>query len=204
MTSLPPFRAPYPTDALEPFLGEAAVRLHYDLTEGYHRRANKLYRDQAAGKFVDRQRLAFEVAGATLHKAWWENLKPFRPGPRRANQNTRRVAEAFGGNTRALKSELVIAGMAICGSGWVALAWSKHDKRAEVITFPNHNFPWNHYEPLAVLDVWEHSFLLDYGGDRKAYLKDLLKLVDWAVVASRLPRRLPTHPTPGSSWAEKA
>jgi Fe-Mn family superoxide dismutase len=188
--TLPPFRTPYPTHALEPYLGEEAVDLHFKLTAGYIKRANKLYRAQAAGKFVDRQRLAFEVAGATLHKIWWENITPLAPGRKRTVN--RKILETFGSDAvgrsaATLKRELVIAGTAVAGSGWAALVWCKHKKRAEVITFPNHSFPWNHYEPLLLLDVWEHSYVCEYGGDRKGYLKELLKLVDWSVVASRLP-----------------
>lgn len=187
MKPLPPFHPPYPTNALEPFLGEAAVRLHFGLTKAYVTRANLEIRSQAAGKSFDRKALKFSTAGAKLHKLWWENLKPYTPGPQRASHAKRRVTGAFGGTMAALKRSLLAGGMGVQGSGWVALAWDKARDYALVVSFQNHNFPWNHYEPLLLLDVWEHSYICEYGGDRKAYLKDLLKLVDWAVVASRLP-----------------
>ena len=189
MRPLPPFRAPYPTDALEPYLGEQAVALHFELTRGYIKRANKLIRARAAGKAgleMTADRLTFEVAGATLHELWWLNLQPVIPGPSRSSHNLRRVLEAFGGNARTLKREIVALGMSVQGSGWVALSWDKRAHHAVTHIVKDHAYNFRRYEPLLLIDAWEHSSLLDYGGDRKTYLNEVYKLIDWAEVARRL------------------
>eukprot|EP00388_Colpodella_angusta_P034117 GDKK01031439.1.p1 GENE.GDKK01031439.1~~GDKK01031439.1.p1 ORF type:complete len:196 (+),score=24.45 GDKK01031439.1:1-588(+) len=40
--------------------------------------------------------------------------------------------------------------------------------------------------PLAVLDVWEHAYYLDYQSKRKDYVEAWFKAVDWSLVALRL------------------
>ena len=42
------------------------------------------------------------------------------------------------------------------------------------------------YEPVLVMDVWEHAFLLDYKpADRPKYIEAFLGNVDWSVADSR-------------------
>ncbi len=39
--------------------------------------------------------------------------------------------------------------------------------------------------PLLVFDVWEHAYYIDYRNRRLDALKELWKIVDWDIVASR-------------------
>jgi Fe-Mn family superoxide dismutase len=69
-------------------------------------------------------------------------------------------------------------GMAV--RGWVVLAWDTHLQRLKIYGSDAHNQGgvWSAI-PLLVLDVYEHAYFLDYGSDRKAYLADFWKNVDW-------------------------
>jgi len=40
--------------------------------------------------------------------------------------------------------------------------------------------------PLVVLDAWEHSYMLDYGLNRRDYIENFLKNIDWDVVNRRV------------------
>jgi Fe-Mn family superoxide dismutase len=43
------------------------------------------------------------------------------------------------------------------------------------------------FEPILVMDVWEHAFLLDYKpAERAKYIEAFFSNVDWAVVKDRL------------------
>ena len=44
---------------------------------------------------------------------------------------------------------------------------------------------------LLLIDWWEHAWILDYGSDKKKYLKDIWKIINWNVISTRL----------GKSWS---
>lgn len=64
--------------------------------------------------------------------------------------------------------------------GWVVLAWDTHEKELRVYTGDAHNQGgvWG-CMPILVLDVYEHAYFIDYGSDRKAYIADWWKNLDW-------------------------
>jgi Fe-Mn family superoxide dismutase len=71
------------------------------------------------------------------------------------------------------------AGMA--ARGWVVLCWDTHDQELRIYIGDMHNQGgiWGCL-PILVLDVYEHAYFIDYGSDRKAYIADWWKNVNWA------------------------
>jgi Fe-Mn family superoxide dismutase len=39
--------------------------------------------------------------------------------------------------------------------------------------------------PLLVLDVYEHAYFIDYGSDRKNYIEDFFKNLNWSMIEKR-------------------
>jgi Fe-Mn family superoxide dismutase len=79
--------------------------------------------------------------------------------------------------------ENFLAYFSACGMaarGWVVLAWDTHDKALRTYTGDAHNQGgvWGAL-PILVLDVYEHAYFIDYGSDRKAYIADFWKNLDW-------------------------
>lgn len=77
-----------------------------------------------------------------------------------------------------------VAYFTACGMaarGWAVLAWDTHDDALKVCIGDAHNQGgvWGAV-PVIVLDVYEHSYFIDYGSDRKAYILDFWKNLDWA------------------------
>ncbi|MCD8072507.1 MAG: superoxide dismutase [Alistipes sp.] len=71
------------------------------------------------------------------------------------------------------------------GSGW---AWLVADDvgRLSVVTTPNAENPLREgYTPLLGIDLWEHSYYIDYRNRRAEYLDGIWRIVDWQTVASR-------------------
>ncbi|TAK03693.1 superoxide dismutase [Patescibacteria group bacterium] len=64
--------------------------------------------------------------------------------------------------------------------GWVVLAWDTHLARLKIYGADAHNQGgvWGAI-PLIVLDVYEHAYFIDYGADRKAYIADFWKNLNW-------------------------
>lgn len=67
--------------------------------------------------------------------------------------------------------------------GWVVLCWDIHDEMLRVYNCDAHNQGgvWGCL-PLLVLDVYEHAYFIDYGSDRKSYIADWWKNLDWEKV----------------------
>lgn len=71
------------------------------------------------------------------------------------------------------------------GSGWVILAHNRH-------TGQLHNYwSWDHMHtpamgvPLLALDMYEHSYQMDYGAAAARYIDAFLRNVDWEIVDQR-------------------
>ena len=89
------------------------------------------------------------------------------------------------GSVDAFQAEFEAKGAALFGSGWV---WLQADAAGElsIAQYSGADNPVAHgFRPLLTFDVWEHAYYLDYQNRRAAYLKELWKVVDWAVVEKR-------------------
>jgi superoxide dismutase, Fe-Mn family len=74
------------------------------------------------------------------------------------------------------------------GSGWVVVALNFQSKDLRIYGTTGHNQAVAAGTPLLVIDMFEHSYHLDYGAAHASYIDAFLQNVDWAVVDSRLAR----------------
>jgi superoxide dismutase, Fe-Mn family len=76
--------------------------------------------------------------------------------------------------------------MKVFGSGWAWLCYDPQAKALALTTTPNQDTPLAAgHVPLLGLDVWEHAYYLKYQNKRADYLKAIMNVVNWDVVASR-------------------
>lgn len=79
--------------------------------------------------------------------------------------------------------ENFIAYMSACGMaarGWAVLAWDTQEQALRVYTGDAHNHGgvWGCL-PIIVLDVYEHAYFIDTGSDRKTYIANFWKNLNW-------------------------
>jgi len=169
--TLPPL--PYAYDALEPVISKNIVELHHDKHQASYVNNFNLALD--AGKIS-----SFNYNGAIMHQIYWENMR----SPIENNLPPEAMFEDF----EKLKQEFTNAAITVEGSGWAVL-W-KTESGLAVGQLEKHNLlGLNGAIPILVLDVWEHSYYLDYKNDRKAYVENWWKLVNWEDVGRRLNQR---------------
>jgi Fe-Mn family superoxide dismutase len=117
-----------------------------------------------------------ELASATLHELYFGNLgRDGHPGGPVADA----VSRACGSFPRWEELfRLTCMGLA-GGSGWAVLAWDF--QRGEVRTYwsGNHTQACAFGHPLLVLDIYEHSYALDYGAAAAKYVEAFFQNVKW-------------------------
>jgi len=104
------------------------------------------------------------------------------------------LSDAFGSvNTWEKEFKRMGAGLG-GGSGWVTLGYNLHTGLLE------NYWQWDHMHapsatlPILVLDMFEHSYQMDYGAKATAYLDAFFKNIHWETVAIRLDNAVKLRP----------
>jgi superoxide dismutase, Fe-Mn family len=181
-------------------ISDKTLQMHFKLYEGYVKGVNDLNEKIAKilgdGK-VDQEetpayselkrRMGFEYSGMVLHEYYFGNLRSGgSSGPDKGFTN---AAEPMFGSYEGWKTDFVGVGK-MRGVGWAVCYQDPNTK-----TLSNHWITLHEignisgFNPILVMDLWEHAFILDYApADRPKYVDAFLANVDWSAVRKRLDR----------------
>ena len=186
---LPPL--PYAYDALQPYMSKETLEFHHDKHhQAYVTAGNKLLEGSGLeGKSLEeivkgsygKNAGLFNNAGQHYnHTHFWKWLKP-NGGGKPPGAIEKGIVDAFGSYDK-FAEDFVAAGVGQFGSGWAWLAVK--DGKLEIVKTPNGENPLVHGGvPILGVDVWEHSYYIDYRNRRPDYLKAFLEhLVNWEYV----------------------
>lgn len=102
----------------------------------------------------------------------------------------RTVTEALArdfGSFETWREQFAAMGKALAGgSGWVVLAWSARDKRLVNQWAADHAHAMAGATPVLALDMYEHSYHIDYGAKAGAYVDAFMENIAWSALARRL------------------
>ncbi len=173
---------------------EQIIKNHLTLYEGYVNNVNKLNdilvglekeNKFSAPEFAElNRRLAWEWNGMRLHELYFGNLA--KSGATLDN-NSGLYEKITGewGSWEMWEKDFKAMG-AMRGVGWVVLYGDKEAVRLFNVWINEHDT--GHFsgaEPLLVMDIFEHAYMLDYGLKRADYIEAFFKVIDWNVVQSR-------------------
>ncbi len=128
---------------------------------------------------VHRQAIINNAGGHLNHIMFFTNMSPNGGGV--AIGDLGKLINKSFGSFKEFKNKMIEAGINHFGSGWVWLA-SKNNK-LQIITTSNQDNPLSQgYSPIAGIDLWEHSYYLDYKSDRAKYLQNWWKVADWPTI----------------------
>lgn len=118
-----------------------------------------------------------------LHELYFDNLG----GNGRADSDVRTSIGATFGDFTTWEDEFRrIAGGLGGGSGWVVFGYNTHFGTLENYWLADHmHFPASTV-PLLVLDMYEHSYQMDYGAATAKYVDAFFSNIQWEIVAARL------------------
>lgn len=188
---------PYPMDALEPYYSKETLLIHYEkLYTGYVDKTNqteeKLRLARESGDFANikclEKELSFQGSGAILHQLFFENMGPSIPTSPSV-ELMEQINKDFGGY-EIFKKQMTEAAKVVEASGWCLLVWVPLFNKLEVLQCEKHqNLTLWGCKPLLVLDMWEHSYFLQYKSDRAEYIKAFWNIVNWNEVNKRFKNR---------------
>ncbi len=194
-------------------ISDQTLEMHFKLYEGYVKETNKLtakISEFLSDGRVDQEempayseltrRLGFEYNGMVLHEYYFGNMKREGTGDPGKEAQFYKAAEASFGSYDIWKADFVSigkmrgVGWAICyedpTSGFLSNHWISLHEVGNVAGF----------NPVLVMDVWEHAFLLDYKpADRPKYIEAFFSNIDWNSVEERLKSGASARPTASGS-----
>lgn len=173
---------------------ENLLKNHFTLYQGYVTNTNKVLdildqmpKDGKTGapEYAElKRRIGWEFNGMRLHEYYFENLGG-KGDINKGGKLAKKFTESFG-SYEAWEKDFKGTGT-MRGIGWVVLY-------QDVLSGRLMNFWINEHDvshpsgcnPLLVMDVFEHAFMLDYGLKRADYIEAFFKNIDWRTVESRL------------------
>jgi len=195
---LPPL--PWAEDALAPVISARTVALHHGKHhQGYVDTLNKLVAGTelaalpldkliAATAGKPHQSAVFNAAAQVAnHTFYWQSLAPKGGGEPPAALRAR--LETDFGSTDAFRQEWLRVAEGEFGSGWAWLV-AREGGRLELLSTTDAQRPSAAQgRPLAVIDVWEHAYYLDYQNRRGEHVSALLeRRLNWDFVLRNLAR----------------
>lgn len=171
-----------------------SLELHLALYEGYVSNTNKLLdaikelnengKSDTSEYAEQKRRLGWEFNGMRLHELYFSNIGG-SSGIEECEKLCRALKENFG-SVEFWKNDLVSTGK-MRGIGWVILYQDRTN--GSLCNFWINEHDCGHpsgLNPILVMDVFEHAYMLDYGKDKPSYIEAFTKSVDWKEVEKKI------------------
>lgn len=185
--TLPPL--PYAYDALGPYMSAETLEFHHDKHhQAYVTNGEKLLEgsgleilplEDIVKESFGKNAGLFNNAGQHYnHVHFWNWMKPNGGGNKLPAKLQAAVDSDLGGFDK-LRADFIAAGTTQFGSGWAWIAFK--NGKLEISKTANGESPLVHGgKPILGVDVWEHSYYIDYRNARPKYLEAWFdNLVNW-------------------------
>lgn len=184
---------PYSYNALEPYISTRTVTIHHEKHhKGYLDKLNIalnkanfdfshsiLWVIQNIDNFLLSLRgdILYNAGGVLNHDLYFEILS--------SNKNNEpkgilkdEINKEFG-SFEKFREEFIKNALSVVGSGWTFLVLNK-DKKLQIINTSNQETPYLYgFTPIIGLDLWEHSYYLDYQNNKNQYIDNFFLLLDF-------------------------
>lgn len=181
------------------FMSSETIDYHYGKHyQGYLDKVNKYYEEYCNNLFniinpnkdIDKE-AKFNACQAYNHQLFFEQLT-YMENMMPCEELMDWFVKEFG-SFEEFKTRFEKEANSFKGSGYVTLSiWDGGciGERASILSFENES---NSYMPLynskrllLTLDLWEHSYYIDFRNNRSEYIKNFWRYVNWDVVNKRL------------------
>jgi len=188
-------------------ISDKTLEMHFKLYEGYVTQTNlltekideiiedgRIDQEEMPAYSELTRRLGFEYNGMVLHEYYFENMKVGGAGDPEPDSTFLKAAEKSFGSYAVWKTDFVGVGK-MRGVGWAICNQNPANDRLSNHWVSEHQVGnVAGFNPVLVLDVWEHAYLLDYKpADRPKYIEAFFSNIDWNSVEERLRKSSGPH-----------
>jgi Fe-Mn family superoxide dismutase len=183
---------PYAYDALQPYMSKETLEFHHDKHhQAYVTNGNNLLKGSGLEdkSLEDVVKLSYSKNAGLFNNAgqhfnhihFWKWMKKGGGGKSLPGPLQKAIDGDLGGYDK-FRTDFIQAGTTQFGSGWAWLA--VRNGKLEVTKTPNGENPLVHgATPILGVDVWEHSYYIDYRNARPKYLEAFVdSLINWDYV----------------------
>lgn len=188
-------------------ISDKTLAMHFKLYEGYVSNTNLLnsqIAELSKGEITAKEmpvfseltrRLGFEYNGMVLHEWYFGNMMNGGSGDPDKNSAFYKAASASFGSYENWKKNFITVGK-MRGVGWAACYQDPVNGGLSNHWITLHEI--NNiagFNPILIMDVWEHAFLLDYApADRPKYIEAFFSNINWAACNDRLAKGAAARP----------
>lgn len=186
----------YNYDDLKPYLSGETIFVHYEKHYlGYLNKTNNLLKKIDYDKNIPLEELIINIddipmedradilynASATInHELYFNNISP-----RKKNYPVGKIKDAINkkyGSFDMFKEEFINKANKLVGSGYTFLVLNANNE-LDIINMSNQDSPLSYgFKPIMTIDLWEHSYYLDYQNRRSDYINNFFEIVDFDVI----------------------
>lgn len=180
----------YDTDVVS----EKAFNEHIKLYEGYVKKINEIdsllkkdpqyesanstysyYRGLKRGE-------TFALDAIILHEIYFETMGKVIKNPDKTTEKI--IVEQFGSYENWLKDFIACSKAA---RGWCVFTYEQRTNTFRNILQDTHEYgDIIAGYPIIALDVYEHSYFIDYGTDKEKYILNFIDNIDWDIVSKKI------------------
>lgn len=171
-------------DSLSPYISQRTLLIHYEKHYlNYLNNLKKLTSDDPVfaikniNKYniKDRAEIIYNAGGVLNHELYFISMNKNNSMP------SFKLLEAINkkyGSYDNFKKEFIKIASKLVGSGYTFLVINNNG--IDIINLPNQDSPYMYNMiPLLALDLWEHSYYLDYQNKRNEYINNFFQIVDF-------------------------
>jgi Fe-Mn family superoxide dismutase len=123
------------------------------------------------------------TGSVVLHELYFENLGG---GGQAGARERQAIAQAFG-SVDFWETEFRRIGAGLGGgSGWVVLGFNQHTRQLENYWMADHAHGPAATLPILVMDMYEHSYQMDFGAAAAKYIDAFFQNIQWEAVGARI------------------
>lgn len=185
-------RLEYDYDDLEPYIDTHTLGLHYN--KHYKNYLNKLnglllknnydfrYSLEELNYHInefnieDRDDILFNLGGVINHNIFFKSISPYREMPNKLLSN---LINNYFGSFNNFKEVFKKKALSLKGAGYTYLVLN--NSKLEIVNLSNQDNPYSYnFIPLLCIDMWEHSYYINYNSYKENYIDNFFEIVDFS------------------------